>query len=243
MNSAQLYDLIYSNKDYQSEAKTIDELIKRYQPSAQSLLDVACGTGNHLQYLKQDYQCKGVDLDPDILAEAKRKHPDVPFYEGDMQTLYMGERFDAVICLFSAIGYVQTRAGLAKAIKAMGQHVARRGVLIVEPWITPENFRRGDKGLTVVETDDVNIVRMNTSKRRVLEGSPDTDGTKDEVSRLEMHYMVGTADSITTFSEVHDLGLFSNELYAKAFQDAGFGLQLDHDGLSGRGLFVGVKSR
>ncbi|MEM6429427.1 MAG: class I SAM-dependent methyltransferase, partial [Deinococcota bacterium] len=95
MNSAQLYDLIYSNKDYQSEAKIIDELIKRYQPSAQSLLDVACGTGNHLQYLKQDYQCKGVDLDPDILAEAKRKHPDVPFYEGDMQTLYMGERFDA----------------------------------------------------------------------------------------------------------------------------------------------------
>jgi SAM-dependent methyltransferase len=239
MNSAQLYDLIYSGKDYASEAKIIDELIKRYQPNAQSLLDVACGTGNHLEYFKQDYQCKGIDLDPDILAEAKRKHPDVPFYEGDMQTLYMGERFDAVICLFSAIGYVQTRAGLNKAIKAMGQHVARRGVLIVEPWITPENFRRGDKGLTVVETDDVNIVRMNTSKRRVLDGSSENG----EISRLEMHYMVGTADSITTFSEVHDLGLFSNEMYAKAFQDAGFELQLDHNGLSGRGLFVGVKSR
>lgn len=233
MDKAALYDLIYRSKDYDHEAKLIDGLVRQYQPNATSLLDVACGTGSHLHYLKQHYQCKGVDIDPQMLERAKQKHPDVPFYEGDMLSLYLGERFDVVMCLFAAIGYVKTPANLQRAIKAMGQHVARRGVLIVEPWITPQNFRSGDKGITVVETPDVNVVRMNTSKRRIEDGH--------DISRLEMHYMIGDAEVIETFSETHELGLFSNEMYAQAFSAAGFELKLDHSGLAGRGLFVGVK--
>lgn len=233
MNKAALYDLIYRSKDYDHEAKLIDGIVRQYQPNAASLLDVACGTGSHLRYLKQHYQCKGVDIDPDMLALAKQKHPDVPFYEGDMLSLYMGERFDVVMCLFAAIGYVKTPANLQRAVSTMGKHVARHGLLIVEPWLTPQNFRTGDKGLTVVETPDVNVVRMNTSKRRIEDGA--------DISRLEMHYLIGDAEVVDTFSETHDLGLFSNEMYAQAFSAAGFELKLEHNGLAGRGLFVGVK--
>ncbi|MCE2518823.1 MAG: hypothetical protein J4G15_03210 [Alphaproteobacteria bacterium] len=51
---ARYYDLIYSWKDYEKEAVAIRRLISRYQESEdKELLEVACGTGKHAQYLKR----------------------------------------------------------------------------------------------------------------------------------------------------------------------------------------------
>ena len=54
--SAELYDKIYFEfKDYESEARKISELITREHPSARTLLDVACGTGEHARVLRDPY--------------------------------------------------------------------------------------------------------------------------------------------------------------------------------------------
>lgn len=46
--SAELYDQIYLEfKDYKAEAQRISELLAGEHPSARTLLDVACGTGEH----------------------------------------------------------------------------------------------------------------------------------------------------------------------------------------------------
>jgi ubiquinone/menaquinone biosynthesis C-methylase UbiE len=50
--SAHLYDLIYSFKDYGEEAQDLVSLIRERNPKAGSLLDVACGTGEHLRLLR-----------------------------------------------------------------------------------------------------------------------------------------------------------------------------------------------
>ena len=36
-----------------------------------TIVDVACGTGGHLTYLKHHYVAEGLDLDPNLLAIAR----------------------------------------------------------------------------------------------------------------------------------------------------------------------------
>ena len=50
-NSTDLYDAIYSWKDYANEAAIIKRLIDQELPEATSILDVACGTGEHIRHL------------------------------------------------------------------------------------------------------------------------------------------------------------------------------------------------
>ena len=45
--TAQWYDAIYSSKDYKAESDAVLSLLKEKYPDARSLLDVACGTGEH----------------------------------------------------------------------------------------------------------------------------------------------------------------------------------------------------
>lgn len=52
---ARLYDLEYAEKDYAGEAARLHELIQARSPRGRTLLDVACGTGKHLEHLRAWY--------------------------------------------------------------------------------------------------------------------------------------------------------------------------------------------
>ena len=71
---AKYYDLVYSWKDYKKEANKIRKLIKKYKKSeGKGLLDVACGTGGHLKFLKSNFSCTGIDINDEMLKIAKKK--------------------------------------------------------------------------------------------------------------------------------------------------------------------------
>ena len=107
-DSAHIYDAVYSFKDYAAESRRIHELIEERSPGASTLLDVACGTGKHLEQLRAWYEVSGLDLDPQLLELAKERLGDVELHQGDMTAFTLGRRFDVVTCLFSSIGYVVT---------------------------------------------------------------------------------------------------------------------------------------
>src|SRR2546422_7047530 len=72
---ANYYDEIYHFKNYQKEAGKIDALIQRHKKSSGNrLLDVACGTGNHIEYLKQHFS-GGVVLQPCDAANSAHEKP------------------------------------------------------------------------------------------------------------------------------------------------------------------------
>ena len=80
---ASYYDEIYHFKDYQKEAQKIETLIQQHKKSSgDQLLDVACGTGNHIEYLKQHYTVEGLDSSSEMLRIARKKLPDVVFHLG-----------------------------------------------------------------------------------------------------------------------------------------------------------------
>ncbi|MGQ0608373.1 MAG: class I SAM-dependent DNA methyltransferase [Chloroflexota bacterium] len=229
--SAELYDLFYEWKDYRAEAEKIREIVASRAPTARTLLDVACGTGSHLAHLRQWYVVDGLDLDRDLLKVASRRLPGVELHHSDMRDFDLGGTFDVVTCLFSSIGYVQTADGLALAVAAMARHLAPSGMLIVEPWLSPDRFDPHHIGRAMVaERPDVQAVRMNGSR---------VDGTR---SFLDFHYLVGRPGSVEHFTETHTLGLFTDDEYRSAFEAAGLGAEHDPDGLMGRGLWIAQRS-
>jgi len=57
---------------------------------------------------------------------------------------------------------------------------------------------------------------------------------------IEFHYMVGTPEGITYFTEHHEIALFTHEEYVAAFRAAGLEPEHEAEGLMGRGLYVAV---
>ena len=223
----ELYDLFYEGKDYGAEAEKVRDAARRSQPGATTLLDVACGTGAHLAYLKDAFRVEGLDLDAGLLDVARRRLPGVPLHNGDMRTFDLGRTFDVVTCLFSSIGYVETSEGLHQAVGAMARHVAPNGVLLIEPWLSPARFDPSVLGrATLVERPGLKAVRMNAS------------GVENGRSILVFHYLVARPQSIKHLTETHALGLFTEEEHRRAFEAAGLTSEYEPEGLTGRGLWI-----
>jgi ubiquinone/menaquinone biosynthesis C-methylase UbiE len=230
--SARYYDEIYASidKDYAAEAeKTHQYILKHKQTKGKHLLDVACGTGHHASLLSTYYQVAGLDLDVNMLAVAKKEHPKIRFHRGDMTDFELKKQFDVIICLFSSIGYVRTKSRLRKASSTMSKHLLPGGVLLVEPWFTPEQWQPGRASMTQVNKPDLKVVRMSYS------------GQRGKISTLEFQYLIGTSKGIEHAVEKHELGLFTHKDYMDAFKAAGLITTYDAEGLDSRGLYIGLK--
>jgi SAM-dependent methyltransferase len=142
--SAQFYDALYAGKDYAKAAARLQTLIRERLPRATTLLDVGCGTGRHLAFLRGQYRLvEGLDLNPDLLAIARSRLPGVALHCADMASFDLEKKFDVVICLFSAIAYVESAERMRQSIAAMSRHLEPDGLLIVEPWFSPETYWTG----------------------------------------------------------------------------------------------------
>jgi ubiquinone/menaquinone biosynthesis C-methylase UbiE len=231
--STALYDLIYSEKDYDAEAQYVVEAIHERIPAAVRLLDVACGTGEHAHRFAgtHGFQTTGIDVEPAFVSLAQRKVPSATFVAASMTDFDLGTTFDAVVCLFSSIGYVRTVANLRHAITAMARHVAPAGVLVVEPWFEPGAMQHGQVTCLVREGPEGSVCRMTHTE---------IDGN---VSRLHFEYLVGTPSGVERLSEHHELGLFSREDMVEAFRQAGFAhVEMDVNGPTGRGLYIAART-
>jgi SAM-dependent methyltransferase len=229
--SARFYDAIYGFKDYEGEAAEIDARIQRACPGASTLLDVACGTGGHLRHLQHRYACEGIDLAEEQLAVARERLPDVQLHRADMTSFHLGRTFDAVICLFSSIGYAGTLERLHAAVAAMAGHLNRGGVLIIEPWLEPDAWQEGHLSFLAVDDDDIKIARMARSE---------TDG---RLSVMAFEHLVLTHENgVEHFVERHELALFTVAEYLDAFAAAGLDAEHDPEGPIGRGLYTAVRA-
>jgi len=227
--SAELYDLIYSSfKDYPAEAAQIAAVVRRANPAARRLLDVACGTGEHARLLTEahGFAVDGLDLDPAFVRIARGKLPNADVFEADMTSFALGRRYDAVLCLFSSVGYARTPENVRRALACFRAHLADGGVVLVEPWLPPDVVEHGRVGVNTVRAPGVTVCRMSHME---------VDG---RISRLRFEYLVGRPEGIEHAAEVHELGLLTTEEMARCFRDAGLEPEYDAAGPSGRGLFV-----
>lgn len=225
--SAELYEFVFSREEAQRNAERLHELIQERKPRAQTLLDVACGTGWHLERFRNWYDVEGLDASPGMLRHARSRLPDVPLHEADMRSFDLGRSFDVVVCLSSSIAWMQTRADLVDAVGTMARHVNRGGLLAIEPWDFPEGAN-DEPWLTTV-ADDRAVALLETT---TLQG---------DTWRQETHYLIWSRDAgIDHLTDAHSLGAFTKADHEAAFTHSGLALEFHPDGLLGRGLFIGT---
>ena len=231
--SADFYDALYAFRDYAAETAQIAAIVAATHPPAHSVLDVACGTGEHALRLARDhgFEVDGLDLDEGLLRVARAKHPGGAFVRADMSDFTLARRYDVVLCLFSSIGYLVTLERTARALACFGRHLHPGGVVIVEPWFRPGELDAGRTSRLAAAIGDDTIER--TSRNEI-------DG---RVSRLHFDYRIEAPAGVRTASEVHELGLFTDAEMAQLFEQAGLPAQLDPAGLTGRGLWIARAGR
>jgi SAM-dependent methyltransferase len=233
---AELYDVTFRSrgKDFVAEADDVAGLVLARHPGATSLLDVACGTGAHLEAFEAHFRdTAGVELADGMRAVAAGRGLTV--WPGDMRTFDLGRTFDALTCLGNSISCVPTADDLGDAVANMVRHVKPGGVLVVEPWWFPADFIDGYVGGHVVNETRRVISRVTRSIR------------VGQRTRMSVHFTVAEPHGVRTFVDELDVGLFEQHVYESAFEAAGCAVELVSgaalsDGRpNGPGLFVATR--
>jgi ubiquinone/menaquinone biosynthesis C-methylase UbiE len=228
--TARYYDKIYAFKDYRAEVKRLTTIIREHLRSeGNCLLDVACGTGHHLEFIKEQFDAEGLDISAELLELARQRNPEVTFHQADMTDFGLGRGFDVVTCLFSSIGYAKTLDNVKKAVACMARHTVPGGLVIIEPWFTPQAWQTPSVHALFIDEPDLKIARVNTSF------------VKGRLSYFDLHYLIGTPEGTEHFVERHELGLFETDEMRAVLTGAGLKATYDAEGLTGRGLFIAQK--
>jgi len=217
-----LYDAVYSWKDYPAEVERLRPYLR-----GSTILDVACGTGGHIQHLRGAFEVVGVDIDPGMLEIAGEKNPGVEMLVADMRDFDLGRRFGTVLCLFSSIGYLESVLDLNAALACFARHTEPGGAVLVEPWLRRGEFELRPPRLFSHEADGSTVARM---------GLVEVDG---DFTNIRFHYLVGAPGRLEHIEEVHRTRLFSDAEYRGAFAAAGLTVGYDSAGPMGRGIYFG----
>jgi len=229
LSAADLYDYIYSWKDYAGEARRAAEILRGEGIGAGArLLEAACGTGRYLEHLQDDFVVSGYDLDPQMIRLAQWRVPRGTFSLGNMRSFVPQEPVDGMLCLFGGVGYLAPGAALREGIASFARAVRPGGVLLIEPWVTPERFGSGEAWLQTYVSPGFQLGRVVVPR---LEGRQCV---------LEFHFQLARAGGRVQRSVATErLWLHTLDEVRAAAEDEGFTVALTGQGfMADRHLFV-----
>ena len=113
--------------DYESDANRINNWIKGKNYKAENTLEIGCGAGRYLKFLKKfGYNCVGLDIDDKILEYARetalQEDKDVELVKGDILKRipsFLKERFDLVLAKHLSFALFDLEKVLDYAKKAL----------------------------------------------------------------------------------------------------------------------------
>jgi SAM-dependent methyltransferase len=137
---ASWFPLLTAPSEYDVEAKALSERLERYaRRPVKRVLELGSGGGHNASHLKVRYEMTLTDLSEEMLAQSRTLNPECRHVQGDMRTLRLGERFDAVV-VHDSIQYMTTERDLAQAIATAYEHLEPGGAAIFAPDEVAENF-------------------------------------------------------------------------------------------------------
>lgn len=105
-----------------------------------TLLELGSGGGNMASHYKREVpRVTLTDLSPTMLAASQRVNPDLEHVQGDMRSLRLRRRFDAVLA-HDAVCYLATEDDLRQAMETAFVHCRPGGVAIFAPDHVREHF-------------------------------------------------------------------------------------------------------
>lgn len=144
-NYARYYDLLYRDKDYAAEAEYVACLIRKFHPSARSILELGSGTGIHASLLaKKGFTVHGIERSPEMLVRSQTLADNqntggdrLTFTAGDIREARLNKIFDVVISLFHVISYQTSNEDVQAAFETARHHLKPGGIFIFDAWYGP----------------------------------------------------------------------------------------------------------
>ena len=137
------WPLISPPAQYREEAARLAAVLRSAAGDGpQTVLDLGCGGGHLAAHLKTAMTMTLVDLSPQMLAVSRALNPDCEHHRGDMRTIRLGRRFDAVL-VHDAVDYMITEPDLRAVIATAYAHCRPGGLAVFAPDYTAETFRPG----------------------------------------------------------------------------------------------------
>jgi SAM-dependent methyltransferase len=133
------YDLLYRDKNYEDEASYIKTLLVRSGLPTGDILEYGCGTGKHGRLLSENgYMVHGIELSEEMLSRARQLQTEYfTCYQGDIRTIKMHRKYDAVLSLFHVMSYQVTNSSVQAVFDRAREHLEDKGVFIFDFWYTP----------------------------------------------------------------------------------------------------------
>jgi SAM-dependent methyltransferase len=111
------------------------DLVMRFEP--RSVLDGGCGTGRlGVELARRGVEVVGVDLDPEMIAAARAKAPDIEWHLASLAGLDLGRTFDVVALAGNVIPFVEPDLR-RDAVAGCSRHVAPHGALVMGASLRP----------------------------------------------------------------------------------------------------------
>lgn len=196
------YDLLYRDKDYAGEAAYIARLLKRHGITQKSLLEFGSGTGKHGRLLAEaGYQVHGIERSADMVALAEQGNG-FTCEAGDICTVQLGRRFDAVLSLFHVISYQTSNVSLHAVFARAAEHLQSGGLFVFDFWYSPAVYaQRPSVRVKRMADECVEITRIAEPVIHANE------------NRVDVHYTIFATDratgTIQTLQETHPMRHFS----------------------------------
>lgn len=166
---AVIYDTVMRDVDYDSWARHIIRLAKKFRLPRSKLLEIACGTGTlSLRLTQLGCDVTGVDLSGDMLKLAREKlraeDVDLPLYQASMDNLSsldLEPVFDLVTCLYDSLNYLLHEEAVLRSFHDVYELLRPGGGYIFD--VTTEyNLLHNFAGYTFAENfDDVSYIWEN----------------------------------------------------------------------------------
>jgi SAM-dependent methyltransferase len=183
-------------KDAQAKEE-VDFLVEALRlESGARILDVPCGHGRHTaQLADRGYRVVGIDLNETPLAVARERAPAAELVRGDMRELPVDGPFDAVLNLWTSLGYFADDADNERAVQELARVLAPGGALAIEtmnPFALHARFRpRGwedlPDGSLLLDERELDPVTGRTNATATIVGA---DGSRHELHNSIRLYTV-----------------------------------------------------
>ncbi len=197
-------------EEYAEETEYYCKLIKAHSRiGTKTLLHLGCGAGGNDHTFKKHFKVTGVDVSKGMLDIARKRNPEATYLRGDMRSIRLKERFDAV-AIPDSIGYMTTTSDLQSAIRTAVNHLKPGGVLLIVALVREDfqenNFvykgSRGGVEITIFENNHALKPGRATYEATIV-------------------YLVRRRGKLQMFTERHTLGLFPLATWLSLLNDAG----------------------
>ncbi|NIP29861.1 MAG: methyltransferase domain-containing protein [Candidatus Dadabacteria bacterium] len=118
--------------DQIESAKDVHNLIKKHNPEAKNLLELACGTGSYLKYLSNYYNVCGLDTSSLMLSIANQKTKKTPLFQANMVNFKFDHSYDAIICMNDSINHLLKKSEWKKLFLNVSEHLNKNGIFIFD---------------------------------------------------------------------------------------------------------------